>query len=154
MASLHVANELSTAVYNNIKSVIFNAIYPVGSLYFCDKAINPNTLFGGTWVQLKGGFLYGSMAVNGANSYSTGNGTGTSTANHTLTIDQIPSHYHDFWNGGRNLMWDSGLNSYGGLTSGTTVQYTWDCKTKYAGGGQGHSHGIPYIACSIWRRTA
>ena len=63
------------------------------------------------------------------------------TGNHTLTIEEMPSHSHDFTNSGRVLYWDSGLSSYGGLTSGTTVQYTWSANTKAVGGGKTHNHG-------------
>ena len=79
MASLHLANE------------IFKLIYPVGSIYLSDNATNPSSKFGGTWVQLKDHFLYA------GSSFSSGNGTGTATNSHTLTIDQIPSHNHFNW---------------------------------------------------------
>lgn len=77
MAKLHLAQE------------ILNIIYPVGSIYLSWNSTNPSTYFGGTWTQLKGGFLYGFVESPG-----TGNGTGTSTNSHTLTINQIPSHNH------------------------------------------------------------
>ena len=140
MAKLHLAQQ------------ILDIIWPVGSIYLSDNATNPNTKFGGTWVKLSGGFIYGSTTTSG-NTYSTGNGTGTATNSHTLTIDQMPSHSHTLNKTGRPLYWDSGLTAMGGLTGGSTVQYTWDCGTQSAGGGKGHSHNIPYIACSIWRRT-
>ena len=140
MAKLHLAQQ------------ILDIIWPVGSIYLSDNATNPNTKFGGTWVKLSGGFIYGSTITSG-NTYSTGNGTGTATNSHTLTIDQMPAHSHTLNKTGRPLYWDSGLTAMGGLTGGSTVQYTWDCGTQSAGGGKGHSHNIPYIACSIWRRT-
>lgn len=126
-------------------------MWPVGSIYICDKAINPNTYFGGTWVQLKGGFLYGSTITNGQNAYSTGNGTGTTTNNHTLTIDEIPSHSHRQYvtanNGNQAIRRD--YSSDGGST-----MYDQGINTGSAGGGKGHAHAIPYIAAAIWRRTA
>lgn len=83
------------------------------------------------------------LTVNNLPSHSHGYfRTSDSTGSTALTINQIPSHYHDFYNTGRNLMWDSGLPGMGGLTSGTTVQYTWNCKTSNSGGSQGHTHSI------------
>ncbi len=38
------------------KEYIFNAIYPVGSIYMSVNATSPETLFGGTWQKLKGNF--------------------------------------------------------------------------------------------------
>lgn len=136
MAKLHLAQQ------------ILDIIYPVGSVYLSWNSTDPKNLFGGTWTRLSGGFLYGCVS-----SVGTGNGTGTSTNSHTLTINEMPAHSHTLNKTGRPLYWDSGLTAMGGLTGGSTVQYTWDCGTQSAGGGKGHSHNIPYIAVFAWRRT-
>ncbi len=47
MASLNVANELATAVYNKVKSTILNTVWPIGSVYISTNTTNPSTLFGG-----------------------------------------------------------------------------------------------------------
>lgn len=154
MAKLHLAQE------------ILNIIYPVGSIYLSWNSTNPSTYFGGTWVRLKGGFLYGFVESPG-----TGNGTGTSTnANNgntgstTLTVDQIPSHDHEFPD--RMMVWDAGApNKSDAMQDNTwdsTIQFKpWGSRIGKTGGGKGHthtlgnhSHNIPYIAVSIWRRTA
>lgn len=142
MAKLHLAQQ------------ILDIIWPVGSIYLSDNATNPNTKFGGTWVKLSGGFIYGSTLTSG-NTYSTGNGTGTATNSHTLTIDQMPPHKHRIdANWGR----DKGSGGWGALIQNYDG-YVFEPKHLYGemydtGGGKGHSHNIPYIACSIWRRTA
>lgn len=149
MASLHLAQQ------------ILDIIYPVGSVYLSWNSTDPKNLFGGTWTRLSGGFLYGCVS-----SVGTGNGTGTATNSHTLTIDQIPSHNHSIHVGGTRLdangdnvfraqiytptsggnFWNIGLarTGLGSHDSGITN----------TGGGQGHSHNIPYIAVFAWRRTA
>lgn len=152
MAKLHLAQQ------------ILDIIWPVGSIYLSDNATNPNTKFGGTWVKLSGGFIYGSTLTSG-NTYSTGNGNGTSTGSTTLSASQIPKFAF------RTGHIEYGDNAFNGITN---VTHTFDTSTglgslgyeatkgsgeprshKYEfGGGQGHSHNIPYIACSIWRRTA
>lgn len=143
MAKLHLAQQ------------ILDIIWPVGSIYLSDNATNPNTKFGGTWVKLSGGFIYGSTITSG-NTYSTGNGTGTSTNSHTLTIDQMPSHKHQI-----NANWarDKGGAGWGATIANYSTGYIFEPAHLYGemqetGGGKGHSHNIPYIACSIWRRTA
>lgn len=60
-----------------------NMIYPVGSIYIAFTSTSPATRFGGTWSQISGRFLY----------CTTSTGTGGNN-NHTLTVDQIPSHNH------------------------------------------------------------
>ena len=137
MASLHLAQE------------IFKLIYPVGSIYLSDNATNPSSKFGGTWVQLKDHFLYA------GSSFSTGNGTGTATNNHTLTIDQIPPHKHRIdANWGR----DKGSGGWGALIQNYDG-YVFEPKHLYGemydtGGGKGHAHNIPYQSIYVWRRTA
>lgn len=68
-------------------------MYPVGSLYWTGKAPDdggdPNTLFGGTWVQIKGKFIFAKGDSDTLN--DTG---GSKTV--TLTTQQIPSHTHTF----------------------------------------------------------
>jgi len=68
-------------------------MYPVGSIYWTGKAPDdggdPNTLFGGTWVQIKGKFVWAKGDSDTLN--ATG---GSKTV--TLTEQQIPSHTHTF----------------------------------------------------------
>lgn len=153
MAKLHLAQE------------ILDIIYPVGSIYLSWNSTNPSTYFGGTWVQLKGGFLYGFVESPG-----TGNGTGTATNGNngntgstTLNIDQIPSHNHldripHTGNATHNTSGD--YLPYGGWNPNANSVSYW-VETSGTGGGKGHthtlnnhSHNIPYIAVSVWRRTA
>ena len=138
MASLHLANE------------IFKLIYPVGSIYLSDNATNPSSKFGGTWVQLKDHFLYA------GSSFSSGNGTGTATNSHTLTIDQMPSHKHQI-----NANWarDKGSSGWGATIANYSTGYIFEPahlygEMKETGGGKGHAHNIPYQSIYVWRRTA
>lgn len=57
--------------------------YPVGALYISYQSTSPASLFGGSWSQISGRFLYCTTNV----------GTGGNN-NHTLTVDQMPSHNH------------------------------------------------------------
>ena len=58
----------------------FNLIYPVGSIYMSTVNVDPGTIFGGTWEQLKDTFLLGA-----GDSYTAGDTGGEAT--HTLTVD-------------------------------------------------------------------
>ena len=68
---------------------LLNLVYPVGSIYWSSNNTNPGTLFGGTWTQIKDKFILaaGDSYTNGA----TGGATSV-----TLTVSNMPSHYHSF----------------------------------------------------------
>lgn len=141
MASLHLAQE------------ILDIMWPVGSIYLSDNTTNPNTKFGGTWVRLSGGFIYGSTVASGS-SYSTGNGSGTTTNDHTLTIDQMPKHSHLVMT---NIVHQDGTPVHEEILNAGI--FYGDGRRRlvstcdYQGNNKGHRHSIPFLACSIWRRT-
>ena len=118
--------------------------YPVGSIYLSVNNTNPSKWFGGTWEQIaKGRTLVG--VDTSQSEFNTVKKTGGSKF--------MQKHYHNFKKTGRVLYWDSGLPSYGGLTAGNSVQYTWDTRT--ADSGEGNSENLqPYFTCYIWCRTA
>ena len=68
-------------------SSIFDLIYPIGSIYLSVNNVNPGTIFGGTWEQIKDRFL-----LSAGETYSSGSIGGE--ANHTLSISETPSHTH------------------------------------------------------------
>jgi hypothetical protein len=114
--------------------------YPVGSIYIAYNHTNPGTLFGGTWVRLTGGFLWASQAGD-----TIGQTGGESE--HTLTVDELPSHTHGSVYSGNA----SGTKSHAWLASGgSSMAYG----TVATGGGAAHNNMPPYIQVSIWRRTA
>lgn len=86
-------NQLKTAFQTEYPKYLALIMYPVGSIYWTGKAPDdggdPNTLFGGTWVQIKGKFIFAKGDSDTLN--DTG---GSKTV--TLTTDQIPSHNHTF----------------------------------------------------------
>lgn len=64
-------------------------VYPVGSIYMSVNATDPGKLFGGTWQRIKERFLLGA-----GDTHAAGNTGGE--FEHTLTLDEMPSHIHDF----------------------------------------------------------
>lgn len=134
---------------------IVNVIYPVGAIYMSVNSTSPQTLFGGTWEQIQDRFL---LAAGSAYSAGSTGGAAThshTTENHTLTIEEIPSHSHNFNNaddGSSTSMW-AYQNSY--RTSSKN-------STDTTGGGQPHNHGDtgqasnlpPYLSVYVWKRIA
>ena len=136
----------------------FNLIYPVGSIYMSTVNVDPGTIFGGTWERLKDKFLLGA-----GDTYTAGDTGGEAThahttGNHTLTVNEIPSHTHNIYGGNSDPPdWFGGSgNPYGILQrSGTAYNYL-----SYTGGGEAHNHGNtgdssslpPYIVVYMWKR--
>lgn len=117
--------------------------YPVGSIYMAVNNINPSNFFGGKWEQIKDRFLLacGSTYNNGA--------TG-GEAQHTLTINEMPSHKHTNWTA-QGGSWARETMCCGNTTEHNMADYN---NTSYAGGNQPHNNMPPYLAVYVWKRTA
>jgi hypothetical protein len=121
-------------------NINFNLIYPVGSIYMSTVNVNPATLFGGTWEQLKDRFLLGAGTT-----YTAGDTGGESE--HTLTVDEMPSHTHqgDFTTSTSSAT--DGYNMSGGYKKTRTM-----LNALATGGGQPHNNMPPYIVVYMWKR--
>ena len=132
---------------------IIDLIYPVGSIYLTFNKSPP--LFG-IWELIDDGkFLMSTALVAGEFG-------GTSehvhqTADHVLTVDEMPSHTHPLRGYGRKL----GSGSTGWRYGAGGSQITDDTMLS-TGGNQPHNHGYtvkarhipPYITCYMYKRTA
>lgn len=103
------------------------------------NSTNPSQLFGGTWVQISGRFLY---CTN--NSMDTGG-----EATHKLTIDEMPSHTHKYRLAYGNTDPAQGF-AYGNTPSGT---FSGDF-IQNIGENQAHNNMPPYFTVYCWYRTA
>lgn len=117
------------------------AAWPVGSIYMSMIATSPATLFGGTWVQMENRFLLG--AGSGYVAGATGG-----EAEHTLTGNEMPSHYHLL------AMNQAGESEYWGPMCAAMQDGYMVNMTKPAGGDQPHNNMPPYFSVYMWRRTA
>lgn len=135
----------------DVRGTIFDAIYPVGSIYLAYNHVNPATLFGGTWTRIQNAFLWASTASD-----TIGVTGGSKT--HTLSVDEMPRHKH---NVGAYKSTDGNgatIDAYTALVSSsngsdTTNKY-YTSGTLSVGGSQPHNNMPPYIQISAWRRTA
>lgn len=129
--------------------------YPVGAIYISTKKTSPASLFGGTWERIMDRFLLGAGTT-----YAAGKTGGSAT--HALTVDEIPSHYHDFavknTSGNTTLgLWDSYF------TNSSYIDQVYDSSqnikantygTRTTGGGAAHNNMPPYLTVYIWKRVA
>ena len=124
---------------------LLDAVWPVGSIYLSASEISPETLFGGTWEQVKDRFL-----LAAGDTYSLGSTGGQ--AEHTLTVQELPSHGHGYTYTGQSST--TGTGAVRLVNPGGTVNAYTGEKDGRTGGGQPHSNMPPYLAVNIWRRTA
>lgn len=144
---------------------IVNYLYPVGAIYISTVSTSPATLFGGTWTQIKGRFLfatgyntantttaYGSMSANAINRTA---GEQGGEVSHKLSVSEMPAHAHPI----RYGSWgSSGSDTY------RTVRLPYNQSQARVGedsqgmeevGGDGyHNNMPPYLAVYMWKRTA
>lgn len=138
--------ESPTSGYTQITSLCSGALmaYPVGAYYIAHNDTSPAELFGGTWHRIESRFLWACPSTS-----TIGLTAGEMT--HTLTIDEMPSHYHYIDNTG--LAWfnaqGSGSNQMWFNASGYAQSWS-----QYAGGSAAHNNMPPYVNVAIWRRTA
>ncbi|HAJ66341.1 MAG TPA: hypothetical protein DCM61_07205 [Clostridiales bacterium] len=142
-----------------LREKLLSLVYPVGSIYMSVNNDSPATFLGGTWEQIEDTFL---LAAGSSFAAGATGGAAThhhSTANHTLTVSEIPSHTHGVqgWRYNNQSSGDKWSTSYTKLSdspsSSTPVLAT--------GGGRAHNHGDtgdasslpPYLAVYMWKRT-
>lgn len=165
------------SIFNGKAEDIFNkkSDYPIGSICMFKADIDPNELYGGTWVRIKGKFILGADD----SIYPLGSEGGE--AEHKLTVDEIPSHTH----GSKSLvgrMWNIASQSFepdndrynlaaNGIVSTDKVEghgYAVNSTTSAVdgfkidashthnsvGGDQAHNNMPPYLALYIWTKVA
>ena len=134
---------------------IVNMVYPVGSIYMSVNDVNPQTLFGGEWEQLKDRFLLGA-----GDTYA--NETTGGEATHTLVESELPRINGVIWaSAGGVAVFSNGtgaFSTYGSQLSapswsgGSAKKY--DAISLNIGGGKDHNNMPPYLAVYMWKRTA
>lgn len=118
--------------------------HPIGSIYSSTVATSPADLFGGTWERIKGRFIWG--IDDSENAGDTGG-----EVTHTLTVDEMPSHNHNFPTTIHETEHSDNKDkyTYGGWSNSYGMG-----GTEHSGGGQPHNNMPPYYGAYIWRRTA
>lgn len=152
--NLNVAGTLTVG-----SKTLLNWIYPIGSIYISTVSTSPETLFGGTWVQIKDTFL-----LTAGDTYSAGNTGGEAT--HALTANEIPEFsfatahigwaddmYRGLKNVTQEMNYDGPTSGYNDSGQNTNLQD--HCQHIYTFGGDGaHNNMPPYLVVYAWKRTA
>lgn len=130
--------------------LFIDVIFPIGTSYITNNpSFNPNTAWGGTWVKDCEGQTIVGQKANDSDFGTLDDVVGEKT--HTLTIQEMPNHSHDF-NGG----WGEGTTNeryaYGSV--GATSNYGVGDIKDYSGPQQAHNNIQPSKIKIIWTRTA
>lgn len=133
-------------IYSNGEH-IFLIAHPVGSTYWNETdSRNPGTVWGGTWVALKGVVLGGISDASGS-PFNVAAGTIIGADTHTLTINEMPSHTHTY-----------GTNAAGSLAANGSNHGTAFMNGNYTsgsrGGSQAHNNIQRTLVGYLWKRTA
>ena len=167
--NIAVSNEFKISNKDNIlinNTKLFDLIYPVGSIYISINSTSPATLFGGTWEQIKGKFLYSTNNnLNDVNKNSVKSDIESTGGNEniTLTTDNLPKHNHTMdihrsqeEDGFMYGLANSPLYRYRVMIHGDIEEpkrnfsYT---QTTYTGGNKAFSILPPYYKVYMWKRT-
>ena len=149
------------SIFNGTADDIFNkkTDYPVGSVCMFNTKIDPNEMYGGTWVRIKGKFILGADDKT----YPLGSEGGE--AKHKLTEAELPNIEGNLYNfatqsatlsvgvSGKFKL-NTGTMFSGYATEGSNSDTRSDSVTLSFGSDQPHNNMPPYVAFYIWAKVA
>ena len=149
-------NELIKAQLESAERTIIDKAFPVGRIVEFESDVDPNTLYDWQkWEQLKDRFLIGA-----GGSYALGSTGGEAT--HTLTVDEMPRHYHSAYVDYLGSGTEHTIPAYYAQLSDGSYEYHYSAEgskslmtiTDQRGNSQAHNNMPPYLAVNMWKRTA
>lgn len=148
--NIKTINNVSLLGNGNIS--LIDLFYPVGSYYeTSDTSFNPNTAWGGTWVEDTAGRT--TVAYDSTDTDFNTIGKTDGEKKHTLTQNELPETI------GQALLYDSNTAEKPSQTDALVTQWS----NKYRSGlynvinqsgGQPHNNLQPYVVVKRWHRTA
>ena len=149
--------ELESKINSN-----FDKVYPVGSIYISTSSANPSTIYGGTWERYGQGKTL--VGLNESETeFSTINKIGGEKT-HTLTVNEMPSHNHDFRYSTDNAVtfYNAGVgkdgtytgDNYLGFSNSVSLFASYVVVLSNTGSSQPHNNLQPYITVYMWKRVS
>ena len=165
--NVRVDGDLSVGNLASLKAALVDIFHPVGAYYSSSDPTSPEELFGGTWEEIHGRFLFAEDDTHPAG--STGG-----EEKHTLIVGEMPSHGNHLMQGrmyeelAENASNDSSYRSNTLYLPKTAFASTgnfnrgwkdWNGGEMYPagtlkGGGNPHNNMPPYLATYTWHRIA
>ena len=145
------STQIATTAF--VRAEIANRAYPVGSIFttvtaYADSAAVVAVIGGTTWTAFGAGKVLVGVDTGDSDFNTIEETGGAKTGAHTLTVDEMPAHTHDY---GKSTTTESmSIDDISGLRGAATTA------TSSTGGGSAHTHPIvqPYITVYFWKRTA
>jgi hypothetical protein len=134
--------------------------YYVGKVIIDTANVNPATYLGfGTWTYWGSGRVPVGVDTEDTD-FNTVEKTG-GEKEHTLTVDEMPSHYHEQYSTSQYgyrypMVGNNGLGTSkeGAYNTSSTVVTKPQVISGSTGGGEAHNNLQPYITCYMWKRIA
>ena len=147
----NLVNGTSTTIQENGDNISIQINFPIGYIYMSTSSTNPSVYFGGTWVRIAKGKTLVGVDENDTD-FNASSKTG-GEKEHTLTIDEMPSHSHDiiYIKSVSTPLSSNGLSGYSENNNGIGTNTN---AMQNAGGGQAHNNMQPFYTCYIFVRTA
>lgn len=156
-------NKVTAGDMNEIKQVVnslANLFFPIKKVVIFNDNDDHSNYLDFTWERIASGKML--VGIDSADTDFNTIGKTGGEKEHTLTIDEMPSHSHDmdeeaFGGGGyKNKM---GIRQDGGGSSHLVPQYAQTTgystyKPTDTGGGQAHNNMPPYQVVALWQRIS
>jgi hypothetical protein len=144
---------------SGIASDFVDLIYPVGAVYLSNVSTNPGTIWTGTtWTAHGAGRVIVSLDSGDSDFNAPGKTGGAKT--HTLTLDELENHRHDFksfpgYNENASTWISFFTGNYAALSiTRGNVQANYIKNSGSTGSGTAFSITQPYVVIYMWQRTA
>lgn len=165
--NVRIDGDLFVGDLTSLKAALVDIFHPVGAYYSSSDPTSPEELFGGTWEEIHGRFLFAEDNAHPAG--STGG-----EEKHTFTVDEMPSHGNHLMQGRMyQELADSASNDSSYRSNTLYLPKTafvstgninrgwkdWNGGEMYPagtlkGGGNPHNNMPPYLATYTWHRIA
>ena len=156
--SLKEINKTNIITKAEFKKDLLEKVYPIGSYYWSEKNTSPSDIFGGSWTKIRGRFLFASDSNHDVG--STGG-----EERHTLTINEMPRHSHEYekflHESTRRFNTPSGTSFFKDYwrypvndpEHKDSNKFLDTDSTTSVGGGSSHNNMPPFLTANCWKRT-
>jgi hypothetical protein len=150
--SLKEINKTNIITKAEFKKDLLEKVYPIGSYYWSEKNTSPSDIFGGSWTKIRGRFLFASDS-----NHDVGDTGGEEK--HTLTINEMPRHSHEYkkfchtdWNHFDTPSGDKGYYPCNKREDEYRREFLYTYSTTSVGAGCSHNNMPPFLTANCWKR--